>query len=355
MPLPLYFHVGPPKTGTTYVQQLLWKNREQLLEQGILYPANDRGHHFHAAFEIVDVSERVNKEAVQGCWDDLLTLVRRHDGPAVISHERFAVATTENAARVVADLADRELHIVLTARDALGMYESLFQQGIKHGRTWTFDSYAETTLFADPTAGMTVGMLGPAMQTWGTLVPPERVHVVVMPPPGASRTLLFERFCDVLGFDPSGAVLETTRVNESIGVVEAELLSRLNARRGDDWWPPAGRYVKHRLVPRLLAGRDGQRRVRVTDPKVLDALLEETRLLVSAIRERGFQVVGDLDELEAAHAAKPTDHGPEVTEQELLDLALDSLSWCAVHGAELEAENKGLIKRIRKLRDDDRG
>jgi hypothetical protein len=32
-------HVGTPKTGTSYVQDVLFLNRETLAEQGILYPA----------------------------------------------------------------------------------------------------------------------------------------------------------------------------------------------------------------------------------------------------------------------------------------------------------------------------
>ena len=34
----VFFHVGAPKTGTTYLQQVLFQNREALARDGVLYP-----------------------------------------------------------------------------------------------------------------------------------------------------------------------------------------------------------------------------------------------------------------------------------------------------------------------------
>lgn len=47
----LYLHVGTPKTGTSTIQWFLYRNREVLAQQGILYPAlSDKtpGHHYIA-------------------------------------------------------------------------------------------------------------------------------------------------------------------------------------------------------------------------------------------------------------------------------------------------------------------
>lgn len=340
MPHPVYLHIGPPKTGTTYVQELLWLNRGKLLEQGILYPADARSHHFHAAVDVVGVGLlEVDTAEAAGRWDDLVALIRGHDGPTVISHENFSGATEEKAARISTDLAGRELHVLLTARNVRSLYESQFQEGLKNGRKWNFDSFVATKRLVGSRGEMIIGRSGTAITTWSAVVPPERFHVIVMPPPGAARTLLFDRFCAVIGFDPSDALLETERVNESIGVVEAELLRRLNRGRGDDWTDGAQLFVKHRLVPHLLAGRKGQRKIRTTDPQTLDALMEQTRLLASTIREHRFDVVGDLAELEAAQAAMPAepDGGP-ASDEEVLDVALQSLRWSVVRAAELEAQ-----------------
>lgn len=34
----IYLHIGAPKTGTTYLQNVLWRNRERLRTDGLLYP-----------------------------------------------------------------------------------------------------------------------------------------------------------------------------------------------------------------------------------------------------------------------------------------------------------------------------
>ncbi|UUZ61014.1 hypothetical protein [Nocardioides sp. B-3] len=39
-------HVGTPKTGTSYLQDVLFRNRESLRAQGILYPADRFDGHF---------------------------------------------------------------------------------------------------------------------------------------------------------------------------------------------------------------------------------------------------------------------------------------------------------------------
>ena len=38
----IYLHIGMPKTGTTYLQNLLFENREKLLDKSLLYPLSGR-------------------------------------------------------------------------------------------------------------------------------------------------------------------------------------------------------------------------------------------------------------------------------------------------------------------------
>lgn len=41
-----YLHIGPPKSGTTSIQQTLWKNRDALAAAGIYYPSLEANHRF---------------------------------------------------------------------------------------------------------------------------------------------------------------------------------------------------------------------------------------------------------------------------------------------------------------------
>ncbi len=40
----IYLHIGMPKTSSTYLQKILFDNREILLENGILYPVSGMRH-----------------------------------------------------------------------------------------------------------------------------------------------------------------------------------------------------------------------------------------------------------------------------------------------------------------------
>jgi hypothetical protein len=44
----VYFHIGAPKTGTTYLQNVLFANRPALAERGALYPYEDFGQSFRS-------------------------------------------------------------------------------------------------------------------------------------------------------------------------------------------------------------------------------------------------------------------------------------------------------------------
>ena len=52
----VYLHVGAPKTGTTFVQDRLFRNRESLRERGILYPADRFDAQFVAALDLEGLS-----------------------------------------------------------------------------------------------------------------------------------------------------------------------------------------------------------------------------------------------------------------------------------------------------------
>ena len=45
----VFVHVGAPKTGTSFVQDILFTQRDSLRADGILYPADRHDSHFLAA------------------------------------------------------------------------------------------------------------------------------------------------------------------------------------------------------------------------------------------------------------------------------------------------------------------
>ncbi|HEX8779738.1 MAG TPA: hypothetical protein VF728_01030, partial [Nocardioides sp.] len=112
-------HVGTPKTGTSYLQDVLFRNRDLLREHGILYPADRFDAHFLAALDLMQLPWGGLETEAAGAWDRLAEQVRRWDGTAVISHEILATASRTQVARALESLGhpDTEVHVVLSVRD----------------------------------------------------------------------------------------------------------------------------------------------------------------------------------------------------------------------------------------------
>jgi hypothetical protein len=48
----VYLHIGAPKTGTTYLQEVLFRNRARLAEHGVLYPGDSTAAHYAAVLDL---------------------------------------------------------------------------------------------------------------------------------------------------------------------------------------------------------------------------------------------------------------------------------------------------------------
>ena len=61
-----FVHVGPPKTGTTYLQSVLWNNRKRLRRNRVLLPGGAKVEHFRAAKDL----KRLNRRRTRflGSW-----------------------------------------------------------------------------------------------------------------------------------------------------------------------------------------------------------------------------------------------------------------------------------------------
>ena len=69
-------HVGTPKTGTSYFQDVLFRNREVLAAAGIAYPASRHDSHFLAALDLMQLPWGGLQSDAIGAWDDLAREVR---------------------------------------------------------------------------------------------------------------------------------------------------------------------------------------------------------------------------------------------------------------------------------------
>jgi hypothetical protein len=175
---------------------------------------------------------------------------------------------------------------------------------------------------------------------WGADLPSEHVHVVTVPGSGADSDELWRRFaeaCDLTGVD--GLDLAVPRANESLGVVEAELLRRVN--RALDGRISGGRqkslWIRDLLAHRVLAPI-GREPIGLT-PAQLEEAQAQAEAAIAAVTTAGWSVHGDLEDLRPRplDARLPSEvSDAEVAESAALALA-DLLVWSRGAGADVHA------------------
>jgi len=85
-PPDVYLHVGPPKTGTTYLQDVLWQNQARLGELGVTVPGRQVDH-FQAALDLRGISfGGFDDPTVPGAWARLVSRVREARRERYVSH-----------------------------------------------------------------------------------------------------------------------------------------------------------------------------------------------------------------------------------------------------------------------------
>jgi hypothetical protein len=323
----VYLHVGMPKTGTTYLQEFLWTNRKALMRSGVLYPADRPGRQFKAVLDLQGTGFAGNETPdVEGSWKMVTSQAKSWHSRSVISHEIMAGLSPAKIGEALASLAPRQVHLVVTLRDLSRIVPATWQEDAKnrHVESWP-DFLKRVRLDGGPRDPRfwSLQNVPAVLDRWSEHLPPERIHVVTVPPAGAPRHLLLERFARVLGIDPAEFKQDVKVANDSIGPVEVALLHRLNDASTDRLpWPVYHHSIKHFAVPQVLAVRPEVTKMSLPESE-LGWVREETELVVSTIGRLGVSVVGDLADLTPRPVADATPDPTGVTERQELDAAID--------------------------------
>ena len=349
-------HVGCPKTGTSYLQDVLFRNQALLREHDILYPADRFDAHFLAALDLMTLPWGGLETEAVGAWDRLAEQVRDWHGTAIISHEIFARATPHQVERAMASLGGAEVHVVLSVRDLVRQIPAEWQENVKHRSHITYGSFVET--IRDPARESKIGSWFWAVQEipdilgrWGAGLPADRVHLVTVPPSGSDRGELWRRFSHTFGLDGLPLDLTAERENPSLGVPETSLLRTINQRVTSILAPPDYRPLVRELLAHQTLSR-GVASARLGLAPDDHAWAQElSTSWVATLAERGYDVSGSLEDLLGRDLGSFAD--PDTARaDELLPPALDAIGALLVEAARLRAVEERLHEELREAHEE---
>jgi hypothetical protein len=325
----IYLHIGAPKTGTTYLQGVLFDYRGQLADAGILYPGHYPEAHFEAVVDLRGIAFGGHRdETWEGRWRRLVDEALAWQGDSVvISHELLCGAPEESVAEAVGSFGDQEVHVLYTARDLGRQVPAMWQEYVKNHATVPFERYVRR-LAREPRQGRVANTFwrqqhaAEIAERWCTYLPSERFHLVTVPPPDAEPTTLWARVAATIGIPPGLVDAERPTTNTSLGYAEAELLRRVNRALGDQMpWPAYETTVKGWFAEEFLVELGSDSRPTVPE-SMREWVLSEAKRMVTAIADSGVHVVGDLDDLRPQFG--PATENP--SDGAVLDAASDAVA-----------------------------
>jgi hypothetical protein len=360
----VFLHVGEPKTGTTFLQQVMWRNRSELAAQGMVLPGHHPQDHYRASQDLRGIQKLASDPAGSwtGEWEIIARQARQAPRVAVISHELFSAADPEQADRAVRSLQPAEVHIALTVRDIATLLPAEWQETVKHRNARGWEDWLGDVIDRESTSDDrrqwwfwrvhdTMAVLG----IWSRLVPAEHVHVITTPVRGSANGLLWERFAALLGVDPGSVDLSRARPNASLGLPEVEFLRRLNQvlpEEVPDWFYMWN--VKETVAHQALATRP--RGDRLILPADRDAWAkEQAEALIAALSHSGYDLVGALDELRPRADAQAYASPSGQPAERVLDAAVEAASALIVQQyrkafpaarPQPGADGRGLVSRV---------
>lgn len=350
-------HVGTPKTGTSHLQDVLFRNQELLREHGIDYPADRFDAHFLAALDLMRLTWGGLETEAVGAWERLAERVREWPGTSVVSHEILATASRMQVERALASFGeDTEVHVLLSVRDLVRQIPAEWQENVKHRSTLSYDKFLRQ--IRDPERKSRIGSwfwgvqeIPDIVDRWGGHLPPERVHLITVPAPGAPPDELWDRFSRAFGLDDIDLDHSAERANPSLGTAETALLLRLN-RQVIRLVEP-GHYrplVRELLAHQTLSRRRSSPRLALP-PELHDWAQDLSRNWVEEIEKRGYDVVGDLSDLVGSPRAETWADPDAPAEEQVAGAAVDAMQALLVEAVRLRESEAELHRQLAETRD----
>jgi hypothetical protein len=303
----VHLHIGEPKTGTTYLQAMLFHHQQRLLDAGLLVPGRNLDH-IRAGHDILGRARTAGTHSTEGAWDELAAEIIGHAANhAVVSMEMLTRAGPRQARRAVGAFGpDTDVRVVITARELSRLAPARWQESVQFRKSWSLDDYLSAVLAGgrdrqgSDASRHFWGLhdTPTTVRTWADVAGLDRISVVTLPPSGASPDELWRRFGQAVGLDLAGYG-PVEQANASLGAASAELMRRVNEALVETDLGDAdhARICRKFLGKTVLPLRKGSEPPIVLPARFAEASRRHSEELVAELEESGVRVVGALADL----------------------------------------------------------
>jgi hypothetical protein len=215
-------HIGPYKTGSTYLQHAFTQLRPELAARGIVYPDTWGGLHGHHT--LVAALANDNDATLQDAFG---ALNRSMADVILLSSEEFVKLDETAILRLQDLLGGAPVTVVFYCRRWSETIPSLWREVVKHGSLTTLPEFALSCL-ADPIASQEINF-EPILARYTAVFGGRALRLVSYNGVIEAGIDLLTHFCQhFLGW-PNPPPTGLDRVNQSLDMVDTEIIRALNA------------------------------------------------------------------------------------------------------------------------------
>jgi hypothetical protein len=258
-------HIGPFQTGTTYLQHAFTQLRPQLAARGINYPGAWGGPHGHHTLAAA-LADDDDASPVEG----FAALNRSAADTIILSSEEFSKMGDAAVRRLHALLGGAPATVVFYCRRWSELIPSLWREAVKHGSLTTFPEYLVSCL-ADPLSAEELNF-DHVLTRYASVFGPRALRLVSYNGVLEAQMDLLTHFCQHFLNWPNPPPTGLDRVNESLDMVDTEIIRALNALE----WTRA-REERERLHKPFLEQKSGLP-VRLLVEKSMQYLVNSIRI-----------------------------------------------------------------------------
>lgn len=131
----LFLHIGPHKTGSTFIQKVFFDNREHLLALGVNYPNLGFGGQY-GQHEVVEKIRSLSQNQLDLYVEQII-----NGNVNFVSSENFDRLKAPEIKRLQRSLSEVDVKIIYFFRNYVDMLPSWWQEEVKHGSTIAFHDF----------------------------------------------------------------------------------------------------------------------------------------------------------------------------------------------------------------------